>query len=286
MCDYKFSLIVATINRKQELSLLLESLSNQLFPVSQFEVVIVDQNTTDLIHTVISSFENQLNINHIKSSQQGLSCNRNIGIMASRGEYICVPDDDCTYYPDTLNMVLKQLEEWENPDMIIGQVFDRERNKYVFKKTPDQSLIVNQSNFYQIVSSITIFFKKNEILFDENFGIGAVYASNEDGVFILTFLHHNKRVVYSPLIECNHPPYSPANMSKLKLFQYGIGFGAMCRKFGSLSLKLLFCKVIAYQLLMIFRYAIFLDRENVSRRWHSLKGRWTGFKDYHNLKNQ
>lgn len=283
MCDYKFSLIVATINRKQELSLLLESLSNQLFPISQFEVVIVDQNTTDLIHSIISYYKNRLNINHIKSAQKGLSFNRNIGIMASRGEYICVPDDDCTYYPDTLNMVLKQLEEWGNPDMIIGQVFDRERNKYVFKKTPTKSLIVNQSNFYHLVSSITIFFKKNEMLFDENFGIGAIYPSNEDGVFILTFLSNEKSVVYSPLIECNHPPYSPANMSKLKLFQYGIGFGAMCRKFSGLSLKLLFLKVIVYQLLMILRYSVVLDKENVSRRWQSLKGRLIGFKNYHSL---
>jgi glycosyltransferase involved in cell wall biosynthesis len=280
MSDYKFSLIVATINRKQELVLFLESLTNQLLPSSQFEVILVDQNTTDLIQPIIKSFENKLNINHIKSAQKGLSYNRNIGIKASKGEYLCVPDDDCTYYPDTLYMVLKQLEALDKPDMVIGKVFDRERNKYVFKKTPNKSLLVNESNFYNIVSSITIFFKKNEILFDENFGIGTKYASNEDGVFILSFVKEDKRVIYSPLIDCNHPPYSPANMSKQKLFEYGVGFGAMCRKFSSFNLQVLFFKVIFYQIFMMMRFSIVMDKENVSRRWQSLKGRILGFKNY------
>jgi glycosyltransferase involved in cell wall biosynthesis len=280
MSEYKFSLIVATLNRGPELEVLLESLVNQTFPTSLFEVVIVDQNNSDLILPIVSAYSQRISINHIKSPQKGLSYNRNIGIQASKGEYLCVPDDDCTYYPDTLQAVFNQLEFWQMPDMVIGKVFDRESGKYIFKKTPDKSIIVNKSNFYHLVSSITIFFKKSEIMFDENFGIGATYPSNEDGDFILTFLSNNKRVIYSPLIDCNHPPYSAENMSRQKLFDYGIGFGAMCRKHMSLNMLILFFKVFAFQFLMILRYLILLDKENITRRWKSLSGRCAGFINY------
>lgn len=280
MSEYKFSLIVATLNRSHELEALLESLVNQTLPTSLFEVIIVDQNNSDLILPIVSVYSQKISINHIKSLKKGLSYNRNVGIKASKGEYLCVPDDDCTYYPDTLQTVLNQLEFWQMPDMIIGKVFDRESGKYIFKKTPDKSIIVNKSNFYHLVSSITIFFKKNGITFDENFGIGATYPSNEDGDLILTFLNSNKRVTYSPLIDCNHPPYSAANMSKQKLFEYGIGFGAMCRKFISLEILFLYFKVIVFQKIMLIWNVIIFNPDNVSRRWKSLKGRILGFLSY------
>ncbi len=280
MSGYKFSLIVATFNRSFELELFLESLVNQTFPASLFEVIIVDQNESDLIDPIVSMYSGRLKITHIRSGRKGLSYNRNLGIAASTGEYLCVPDDDCTYYPDTLQEVVNQLDFLQEPDMIIGKVFNRDRKKYVFKKTPANSIVVNKSNFYHLVSSITIFFKKNEILFDEDFGIGAKYHSNEDGDFILTFLSAGKMVIYSPLIECNHPPYSPENMSRQKLYEYGIGFGAMCRKFSSVNLFILFAQVLAFQSLMVLRYLITFDKENRVRRWKSLLGRVVGFITY------
>lgn len=280
MSEVKLSLIVATIGRNKELNLLLNSLVEQTVDKSLFEVIIVDQNNSDLIIPTLATYNSLLNITHVKSNQIGLSVNRNLGIQHSKGDYLCVPDDDCTYYPDTLEEVFRQLSFNHHPDMIIGKVYDRERKVYVFKKTPKYSTKVNHYNFYNLVSSISIFFKKNEICFDENFGIGAEYPSNEDGVLILSFLKNNKSVLYSPTIECNHPPYSSANMSNQKLYAYGIGFGALCKKFLSISILILFFKVVVFQSLMLLRYTIVLDRKNMMRRWQSLKGRCVGILKY------
>jgi glycosyltransferase involved in cell wall biosynthesis len=277
MAEFKFSLIIATLGRDKELALLLDSLLLQSIDKKEFEIIIVDQNDSDLIDGLVLSYKDRLTITHIKSSKKGLSYNRNIGIDASRGEYLCIPDDDCTYYPDTLQQVLNQIEVFNFPDMLIGKVFDRKTQQYIFKKTPQKSVVVKEYNFYPLVSSITIFFKKCTIRFDENFGIGATYPSNEDGDLILTFINSKKRVIYSPKIECNHPPYNMDNMSNDKLYVYGIGFGAMCRKFSSLSIAYIYIQVLIFQILMLMKYTFMRDKVNVNRRWQSLKGRINGF---------
>lgn len=274
---FKFSLLVATLGRSLELSQFLDSLTVQIFPINEFEVIIIDQNTDHLIDRIIADYENKLNIKHLKSTTKGLSYNRNLGKTYSNGRYLCVPDDDCAYYPDTLQNVWEEIENQQFPDMIIGRVFDRNTQKNVFKKTPKNKGMVTFYNFYSMTTSISLFFKNNEISFDENFGVGGKYHSNEDGDFILSYLAQKKKVVYSPHIECNHPPYNSLNTNIEKLFKYGIGFGAMCKKHSSFPINYLFFKVIVYQILILVKCGLVLDRDNLNRRWNSLSGRINGY---------
>lgn len=276
----KYSLVVATLGRKAELVLLLESLAAQTMPAGSFEVIIVDQNEPGVIDDIVAAYASKLQLRHIRSARKGLSYNRNLGIAVARGHYIAVPDDDCTYYPDTLQQLADSLERHDMPDMLIGKVFDREQQRHVFKKTPGKALKVSERNFYPLVSSITMFFRNNELRFDESFGVGAAYASNEDGVLILSFLHAGKTVWYTPSVDCDHPPYDASTMPLTKLYLYGIGFGAMCRKFWSAALCWLFIKVICFQLLMGLRDILCLRYGAARRRWYALKGRCSGFFSY------
>ncbi len=275
--SYKYSLVVATYGRRQELELLLKSFVCQTLPASLFEVVIVDQNDTDLIDSLVEQYAKSLNLRHIKSNRKGLSYNRNLGISSSSGTYIAVPDDDCVYYADTLQYVESELQRLSYPDMVIGKVYDRAKQKHVFKKTPSRPLEINASNFYSVVSSISLFFKKGDHVFDENFGIGEQYHSNEDAELILHFLKDHKKVVYSPGIEINHPPYDVSNMSLDKLYKYGIGFGALCRKYASFQMFFLMLKVIVFQCLMLIKETVCLNFTQANRRWCALKGRLSGF---------
>lgn len=272
----KYSLVVATCGRKKELELLLQSLVHQTIHKRKFEVIIVDQNRDRLIDDLIARYKEQLQLIHIKSTRKGLSYNRNLGIRQSSGTYISVPDDDCTYYPDSLEKADAALETFGEPDMLIGRVYNRNQQKFVFKKTPANTLEVNTSNFHSIVSSISLFFKKGTIIFDEDFGIGEKYPSNEDGELILHFLTTGKKVFYTPSVEFNHPPYSAANMPVEKLYAYGIGFGAMCKKYASPTLNWLYFKVVVFQCLMILKSLLALNFTEVKRRRAALKGRIKG----------
>ncbi len=275
--SFNYSLVVATCGRKKELELLLDSLMSQAVPATEFEVIIVDQNENDLILDSVKAYSSTLNIQHIRSARKGLSYNRNLGIKQARGKYIAVPDDDCVYYADTLLNAGQLLRQLHNPDMIIGRVFDRGRNTHVFKRTPQKLKQVNVYNFYNVVSSISMLFKNDRARFDENFGIGEKYHSNEDADLILYFLKTQKSVYYSPLVEFNHPPYNASTMSNDKLYRYGIGFGALCRKYVSAPLLFLFAKVIFFQVLMLLKACLTLNGVEAGRRATALKGRLKGF---------
>jgi glycosyltransferase involved in cell wall biosynthesis len=274
--SYKYSLIVATYGRKAELELLLDSLVQQTIGVEFFEVIIVDQNVNGLLSGLIENYVSKINIKHIQSERKGLSHNRNLGISQATGAYLAFPDDDCQYYPNTLKCVDEDLQKFEMPHMIIGKVYNREERTHVFKKTPDEYMNINSWNFYSIVSSITLFFKKNDVTFNEEFGIGEKYHSNEDGVKILSFLKHRKKIIYSPRIELNHPPYDENTMSVNKIYKYGIGFGAMCRKFLSFAIAFLFFKAICYQSLMMLAAVFAANPVWIKRRWAALKGQLFG----------
>lgn len=277
MSRFKYSLVVATYGRKQELECLLISLTRQTIQRSEFEVIIVDQNESDLLTDLVNNYSSRLNIIHLRSSRKGLSYNRNLGIDQASGIYIAVPDDDCEYYEDSLQRAGEELEKLQYPDMLIGRVFNRTQQKHVFKRTPDQVCEISQSNFYALVSSISLFFKKGEGRFDEEFGIGAHYHSNEDGELILDFLSRKKKVFYTPVVEFDHPPYDAGNMSLEKLYKYGIGFGALCRKYASAPVLFLYAKVIVFQVLMLLKGVLLFNFKEAARRWQALKGRLKGF---------
>jgi glycosyltransferase involved in cell wall biosynthesis len=271
------SLIVATYGRTTELELLLESLCAQTIDPFRFEVIIVDQNTDDCLAPIVARFSSRLTILHMYSKVKGLSLCRNIGLGRAVGTYCCVPDDDCTYYPDTLQSVLDELKRYQFPDMLIGKVYDRNRSAFVFKKTPDQPCNVSTGNFHSLVSSITLFFKNDGSRFDESFGVGAKFPSNEDADLILSFLEKKKSVCYSPVVACNHPPYDARSMSAEKLFLYGIGFGALCRKHFSASILFLYGKVIGFQVLMMLKALLSRNSLEFTRRRQALRGRIRGF---------
>jgi hypothetical protein len=94
---------------------------------------------------------------------------------------------------------------------------------------------------------------------------------------ILTFLDKKLRVIYSPLIEFDHPPYNASTMSIDKLRKYGIGFGAMCKKHLSPVILLLFLKVLTFQFLMILKGFITFNKLEIKRRRAAFTGRIKGF---------
>lgn len=276
----EFSLVVATAGRLTELDHFLLSLCQQKLSGDLFEVIICDQNEPGFLNDLVSKYSGKLKILHLYSTRKSISYSRNLGIDSAKGRYLTFPDDDCLYYADTLYTLSQELKKYQYPEMLIGTVYDRTNKKYVFKKTPTSNQNINFWNFHVMVSSISIAVKNNNIKFDERFGIGEKYHSNEDADLILTCLESDNRLVFSENLQFFHPPYSSVNMSSEKLLRYGIGFGALCRKHFNFPISILFFKVIVFQLLMITKSLATLNRIELLRRWNALKGRIIGFKIY------
>ena len=92
----KFSIVVAAYNVAEYLEECVDSLANQNFPNSEYEVVIVDDGSTDgqtgnLCDQLTSKYEV---VRTIHQENGGLSSARNTGIKESQGDYLLFVDGD------------------------------------------------------------------------------------------------------------------------------------------------------------------------------------------------
>ncbi len=91
------SVIICTYNRDRHIERALQSLIDQDFDKSAYEIIVVDNNSTDKTPEIIQEFKEkhpQYQIVLTKETRQGLSYARNKGIELAKGTYISYIDDD------------------------------------------------------------------------------------------------------------------------------------------------------------------------------------------------
>ena len=89
------SVVIPTFNRAESLKSTLESLVEQSLAHEKYEVVIVDDGSTDSTPEVCRSFALRMRLvacRHTENS--GISAAKNTGILASRGRILLFADDD------------------------------------------------------------------------------------------------------------------------------------------------------------------------------------------------
>ena len=171
----KFSLIVCTLGRYEELDQLFESLRKQTY--SDFEVILVDQNDKDYLNEIINEYSNEFDIRHI-FSEKGLSRARNIGLKYVSGQIVAFPDDDCWYPIDLLERVNNFFQDNKNP-----------RNLVISKKHLKHELSLCDFTIFR--GSASIF----EAVLNESIPI---YLTNKDADKNYVML---RNIFYKPLIE-------------------------------------------------------------------------------------
>ncbi|MFA8342134.1 MAG: glycosyltransferase family 2 protein [Rhodothermaceae bacterium] len=110
---YLFSVIVPTFDRSEEIQELLASLTTQTLPENEFEILIVDDGSTDDTESVISNFikNSKLNIRFLKQDHKGPGEARNLGMQNADGEYFIFVDSDCIAEKDWLLNCKKGIKD-------------------------------------------------------------------------------------------------------------------------------------------------------------------------------
>lgn len=270
------SLVIATIHRIKELENLFESLVKVKYDKQKLEVIIVDQNQDERLKKIIEEYKKYLRIKYIKSNIVGLSKNRNIGIKNSSGEIICFPDDDCQFLSDTLQNVYKEFKN-NKIDVLLGRIVD-ENNINCIRNWSKTYKKITKYNFYLNTSSITLFKRNKKELFDEEFGVGAKYGACEDSDFLFKELKNKKKVLYSPNVILYHPSFK-GKITIKKANNYGIGFGAFCKKNLCFSILILYlCSQGLFLFRMMKNYLKDKDEYDIAKS--GFIGRVKGFIEY------
>jgi hypothetical protein len=97
----KVSVVICAYNAEPTMEACLTSLQALRYPA--FEVIVVDDGSTDRTGAIADSFEG---IHVIHQENKGLSAARNVGIAASLGEIVAFTDSDCVVDPDWLHYLV------------------------------------------------------------------------------------------------------------------------------------------------------------------------------------
>ena len=112
---YRFSIIISAYNVEPYIERAINSVLQQEY--KNYEIIVIEDKSSDNTLSKILKYKNQIKI--IKNKQNiGLGAVRNIGINASKGEYIIHLDGDDTLYDSSTLVKLDKLIGCNKPDII------------------------------------------------------------------------------------------------------------------------------------------------------------------------
>jgi glucosyl-dolichyl phosphate glucuronosyltransferase len=119
----QLSIVICTYNRSELLARSMESLSSQSADRALFEVIVVDNNSTDNTQSVALDYcRQQPNWRYLFQSNQGLSLARNMGCDAAQGDYVGYLDDDSVVSKEWITTALEIIAT-HNPHIFGGPSF-------------------------------------------------------------------------------------------------------------------------------------------------------------------
>lgn len=130
-----FSVVVCTYNRSNLLKQVMNTLISQTISTDEYELIIVDNNSTDNTKEVcydIISNNPDIAIRYIVEKKQGISNARNRGWKVATGTFIAYTDDDCKI-PNNWLSIAKKIVVEDNPGLFGGPYyafFDSEKPKW------------------------------------------------------------------------------------------------------------------------------------------------------------
>jgi GT2 family glycosyltransferase len=117
----KYSIIIATYNRLDELKELLASVEKISFDRNEFDIIFVDDGSTDGTDKYIQNYQSESNIqiNYFFQQNKGPAEARNYGMREAQGAYFIFVDSDCLFPPDYL-LKIDEFVKQNNPDAFGG----------------------------------------------------------------------------------------------------------------------------------------------------------------------
>jgi glycosyltransferase involved in cell wall biosynthesis len=111
------SVIICSYNRASYIAEALNSLYKQSCALDEFEVIVVDNNSTDNTEDVYTEWrQNHLegNFTYTTEKKQGASYARNTGASMAKGSWLCFMDDDAIATFDYIKNIIKHIHEKPN----------------------------------------------------------------------------------------------------------------------------------------------------------------------------
>jgi glycosyltransferase involved in cell wall biosynthesis len=149
-----FTVIIPTYNRAKNLPKAIESILGQTY--SNWELIIVNDGSTDNTEEVVRTYLSDPRITTIITKNQKVAKARNDGMDLAKGEYVCFCDDDDTYFATTLETYNEQINKHPKMELLYGNTYWEKGKDSVPSHGPDEI------SYGSGISPSTMCFKNNK----------------------------------------------------------------------------------------------------------------------------
>lgn len=103
----RISVVIPTFNRADLLRASLDSLTQQTLPLDDYEVVVVNDGSSDATESVCQEFASRVRLRYLSIRNSGISAAKNLGIFAASAPLLLFFDDDDIATPTLLEEHLR-----------------------------------------------------------------------------------------------------------------------------------------------------------------------------------
>jgi glycosyltransferase involved in cell wall biosynthesis len=275
----RFSLVMATIGRTEEVAAFMTSLQRQ--SMMDFELIVVDQNDDDRLLDICRRFQAVFPVRREKSAVKRLSHARNVGIQFCTGEIVAFPDDDCVY-PDGLLLSVHEAF-LTDPDLdVLTGIAQSPSGGLGSARWNKSAGDIRMDTVWTSVIAFNLFIRASLLRelrgFDEDLGVGAPFGSCEETDLVIRAMLSGARAVYDPAKAVIHPDKSLTPVAIARAFDYGAGMGYVLRKHHikpSIYMAF-FVRPLGGVILNLAKLRI----SAAKYYWNSLRGRAYGFRSF------
>ena len=248
---FKISAVICSYNRARFIIDAVESIFNQDYDKSRFEVIVVDNNSSDNTLEILKKYKEDhpdYNFSFYTETRQGVAFTRNRCALEAKGELIAYLDDDSKAQAGWLRQIAHFFDEHAEAYSLGGKItpyfltgIPEWYSKYFFGLVGkfDQGDHIKQLTGQRYPCGANMAFRKK--VFEEigyfNTALGRSgkgLLANEEKDLYIRILAHGKKVYYLPDVEVLHAVESNKfDKDYVRRHSMGIGGGERLRLKGN-----------------------------------------------------
>jgi len=260
------SIIIPTYNRAEIVLRSIETWKNQTLDVSDYEVIIVDNNSSDNSSSLINEFIKDIpNFHYLLENKPGSTNARQSAVKESKYDYLIFADDDGLYNSTCIEEILKVYESNDEIDAVSGKI------DILWDKTPPEwidpyEFMLGKLNYGDnVVVAKNIYlngglFSIKKSVFNELNGfnpdlIGDYLVGDGDTGLVIKLHNENRLIGWTPFAQMQHLQFVNKQGTEMDMGRrfYNIGISLSYGMFRANAFKFDF-KVVKYILNSILLY--------------------------------
>ncbi len=220
----RISVIVPVFNSEKTIGKCLDSLLNQAFPREDYEVIIVDDGSTDSTAQILKGYS----VKVITQTNRGPATARNVGAEEAKGEILLFTDADCVPSENWVEEMLKPFHD-EEVKAVKGAYKTRQKSmvaRFSQLEFEERFELLKKAPSIDMVDTYSAGYRKKGFIHMKGFDTSFPVANNEDTELSYRMSSQGHKMVFNPNAIVYHLGHSES-LKKYAVLKFWRGYWRM-----------------------------------------------------------